>query len=161
MDRCQICIMYLFSHYHIGTSFHVVDVYVYKHNISPVSIRCWVNVDVHWSKEKNTLKNGPSLESHFNIVYQYKQFFSLCRSNAADTRRRINVGLTLVHRLRRCANVKPAFIQRLVSSGNAGTIATFATLAQHRIDNGQKFSGLLQSDRVGQYVCVMWRAATS
>ena len=33
----------------------------------------------------------------------------------ADTRRWINVVLTVVHRLRRCTNVKPTFVQLLVS----------------------------------------------
>ena len=33
-----------------------------------------------------------------------------------DTRRRINVGLTLVQRCRQWPNIKPAFIQRLVSA---------------------------------------------
>ena len=37
----------------------------------------------------------------------------------ADTRRRINVCLMLVHRLRRWTNVKPALIQRLVSVENS------------------------------------------
>ena len=35
----------------------------------------------------------------------------------ADTRRRINVGLTLVHRLRRRTVVNPTLILRLVSAG--------------------------------------------
>ena len=35
----------------------------------------------------------------------------------AGTRRRISVGLTLVHRLRRWTNVKPTLIRRLVSAG--------------------------------------------
>ena len=35
----------------------------------------------------------------------------------ADTRRRINVVLTLVHRLRRCTVVNPTLILRLVSAG--------------------------------------------
>ena len=35
----------------------------------------------------------------------------------ADTRRWINVGLTLVHRLRRWTNVKPTLFQRLVFTG--------------------------------------------
>ena len=39
-----------------------------------------------------------------------------CRLTPADTTRRINVGLTLVHRLRRWTNVKPTLIQRVVSS---------------------------------------------
>ena len=40
-----------------------------------------------------------------------------CQCGPADTRRWINVGLTLVHRLRSWTNVKPALIQRLVSAG--------------------------------------------
>ena len=36
-------------------------------------------------------------------------------SRPADTRRRINVSLTLVHRLRRWTNAKPTVILRLVS----------------------------------------------
>ena len=39
----------------------------------------------------------------------------------SDTRRWINVGLPLVHRLRRRANVKPTMIQRLVSAGQCVT----------------------------------------
>ena len=35
----------------------------------------------------------------------------------AYTTRRINVGLRLVHRLRRWTNVKPTLIQRLISAG--------------------------------------------
>ena len=35
----------------------------------------------------------------------------------ADTKHSINVGLTLVHRLRRCTNVQPTLIQRLLSAG--------------------------------------------
>ena len=37
----------------------------------------------------------------------------------ADTRRRINVDLTLVHRLRRWTNGKPTLIPRLVSAGRS------------------------------------------
>ena len=39
--------------------------------------------------------------------------------NPADTRRWINVGLTLVHRLRRGIKVKPTLIQYLVSAGES------------------------------------------
>ena len=39
-------------------------------------------------------------------------------ANQADTRRSINVGLPLVHRLRRRTNGNPALLQRLVPSGN-------------------------------------------
>ena len=38
----------------------------------------------------------------------------------ADTRRWINVGLTLVQRRGRWTNVKPTLIQRIVSAGPAG-----------------------------------------
>ena len=39
------------------------------------------------------------------------------QSILADTRRSVNVGLTLVHRRRRRANVKPTLTQRHVSAG--------------------------------------------
>ena len=38
-------------------------------------------------------------------------------SGGVYTKRKINVGLTLVHNLRRWYNVKPKFIQRIVSAG--------------------------------------------
>ena len=40
------------------------------------------------------------------------------RCNPTDTRRWINVGCTLVHRLRRWTNDKPPLIQRIVSAGS-------------------------------------------
>ena len=40
-------------------------------------------------------------------------------THAADTRRRINVGLAVVQRRRRWTNVKPTLIHRLVSAGDA------------------------------------------
>ena len=42
-----------------------------------------------------------------------------------DTRRWINVGLTLVQRRRRWTNVKPTSIQRLVSAGMAIYVQPF------------------------------------
>ena len=73
-------------------------------------------------------------EKHFlslKIGYQYRRdrrsastlnIVTIKRSylppyNPADTRRWINIGLTLVHRLRRWTNVKPTLIQRLVPAG--------------------------------------------
>ena len=47
---------------------------------------------------------------HLNCPYCLQDF-------RTDTRRLINVGLMLVHRLRRWTNVKPTLIQRLVSAG--------------------------------------------
>ena len=46
------------------------------------------------------------------------------KAKPADTRRFINVGLTFVHRLRRWTNVKPTWIQRLVSAGIASNNAS-------------------------------------
>ena len=44
------------------------------------------------------------------------------RNSPADARRWINVGLTLVHRLRRWTNVKPTLIQHLVSAGSGRSL---------------------------------------
>ena len=43
----------------------------------------------------------------------------------ADTRRLINVGITLVHRLRRSTNVKPTLTQRIVSAGIYMSVGRF------------------------------------
>ena len=49
------------------------------------------------------------------VMYCFLTF--LYNYNPEDTSGWINVGLTLVHRLRRWTNVKPTLIQRLMSAG--------------------------------------------
>ena len=61
-----------------------------------------------------------------------KTYFSVV--NPADTRRRINVGLTLIHRLRRWTNVEPTLIRCLVPAGK-GIRVTASRDARHYSKN--------------------------
>ena len=58
---------------------------------------------------KQNNRPGPSVDNNTPVTLVYP----------AATRGLINVGLTLVQRRRRWANVKPTWIQRHVSAGNA------------------------------------------
>ena len=55
--------------------------------------------------------------TNFEILHQLWENVLYLVYGPADTRRSINVGSTLVHRLRRWTNVKPTLIQHLVSAG--------------------------------------------
>ena len=57
-------------------------------------------------------------DSNSDDYYRYR--FMLSNISPADTRRWINVGLTLVQRRRMWTNVKPTLIQHLVSAGRLG-----------------------------------------
>ena len=65
-------------------------------------------------------KDGTIISSSFNVeppLQKVDQHKTNIIWFPADTRRVINVGSTLVHRLRRWTNVKQTLIQRLVSAG--------------------------------------------
>ena len=60
----------------------------------------------------------------------------------ADTRRSINVGLTLIQRRGRWTNIKPTLIQRLVSAGSSG-IGTSWSITEPALDQ----DGVLRTGR--------------
>ena len=63
--------------------------------------------------------------------------------SSADTRRRINVGLTLVQRPRRWTKVKPTMIWRIVSAGRVQGVPIILRLCKDAIQLSVNNDGIM------------------